>query len=450
MEPVAEKLLGWEMKFVKRIGQGGFGNVDLVELDNGNQCARKEFAQNQILTPTLLDNVVKRFEKEIKVQSAISHPNIVPIIDSDLSANPPYYLMPLAENSLDADISIDPTLGGAFVSAISDIVSALEEIHSMEIYHRDLKPQNVLRYTKDGNITYSISDFGLISMKESNLSELTKSGMGKGSDYYTAPEISNDLRNASARSDVYSLGCILHDMVGKEPRVPFREIKEDGDFGPILSACTKDDPSKRFASAKAVLDAILTVEYEPDGTLSDASEDFLTMLGASDAPDGDVWSRLADYLEEKATKADIAAICGQLTAEKIERACQDAPDCSKRLSLVFSEWVSGTNFNFDLADAIANRVEVFFQNCDLEAKVECLMALLELGTSHNRWYVERKFARLCGADMDENLAKRLVVKFHIDGKSAVCRKISHLEKSIDFNRANLHPKLVGALRGLCA
>lgn len=438
------------MRVVKRIGQGGFGNVDLVELDSGEHYARKEFAQNQPLTPALLANVIKRFTKEVKVQSAINHPNIVPVKFSDLSANPPYYLMPLAESSLDDDLNKDRTLGGTFVSAISDIVSALEEIHSMEIYHRDLKPQNVLRYTKDGKATYSISDFGLISMKESNLSELTKSGMGKGSDFYTAPEISNDLRKASARSDVYSLGCILHDMVGKEPRVPFREIKEDGDFGPILSACTKDDPRKRFASAKAVLDAILTVEYEPAGTLSDASEDFLAMLGAADIPEKEVWDRLTDYLEEKATRADIAVICGRLTTEKIERACQDAPDASKRLALVFAEWVAGTTFNFELSDAIANRVDVFFQHCDFEAKVECLMALLELGTSHNRWYVERKFVGFCGANMNENLAKRLVVKFHIVGKSAVCRKISHLERSIDFNRANLHPRLVSALADLCA
>ncbi len=320
----------------------------------------------------------------------------------------------------------------------------------MEIYHRDLKPQNVLRYTIDDKPTYSISDFGLISMKESNLSELTKSGMGKGSDYYTAPEIANDLRKASARSDVYSLGCILHDMVGKEARVPFREIKEEGEFGSILSACTKDDPAKRFPSAKAVLDAILTVEYEPAATLSDAPEDFLAILSASESPDPATWERLADYLEEKATTSDISAICGRLTADRIESACLDSSSAANRLALIFADWVCGTSFNFDLTDAIANRVEVFFQNCGFEAKVECLMALLELGTSHNRWYVERKFVRACAIDMDENLAKRLVVKFHIEGKNKVCRKISHLENSIDFKRTSFHPRLVNALADLCA
>ncbi|MCR9257530.1 MAG: serine/threonine protein kinase [Alphaproteobacteria bacterium] len=368
------------MKVLRRIGQGGFGNVDHVVMKDGTERARKEFSQNQPLSPELLENVQKRFSKEVKVQSAVDHPNIVPILSSNLSANPPNYTMPLAECSLDDDLTADRTLGGRFISALSDIVAGLEELHSMEIFHRDLKPQNVLRFSNDGQINYAISDFGLISMKESNLSELTKSGMGKGSDFYTAPEIANDLRKASPQSDIYSLGCILHDMVGTEARVPFREIKEDGDFGPILSACTKDDPTKRFRSAKAVLDAILTVEFEPSGEVSEASEDFLAMLTADSPPEASAWGRLADYLEDTATVADRDAICGKMTADRISNLCTANSEIANRIGLVFSEWVSKKAFNFELCDAIANRVEIFFEHGNLEAKAECLMALLEMGT----------------------------------------------------------------------
>ncbi len=241
------------MQCLKRIGKAALKCRSRRDGRREPNARAKEFSRNQPLSANLLENVKRRFAKEVKVQSAIAHPNIVPIIESDLNSDPPHYFMPLAESSLDDDLAADKTLNGSFVLALSDVVAALEELHSMEIFHRDLKPQNVLRFSHGENAIYAISDFGLISMKESNLSELTKSGMGKGSDFYTAPEISNDLRKASAQSDVYSLGCILHDMVGTEARVPFREIKEDGEFGPILAGCTKDDPSKRFASAKAVL-----------------------------------------------------------------------------------------------------------------------------------------------------------------------------------------------------
>lgn len=148
-------------------------------------------------------------------------------------------------------------------------------------------------------------------------------------------------------------------MVGTEPRVPFREIKEDGEFGPILAGCTKDDPSKRFSSARAVLDAILTVEYEPAGNISNASEDFLAILAAEQPPEAAVWSRLADYLDDGAPDLDIAAICGKLTADRIKVLCDADTDAAKRIGLVFADWVATTAFNFDHCDAIANRVEVF-------------------------------------------------------------------------------------------
>jgi len=436
------------MKTIARIGQGGFGNVDHVIADNGLEYARKTFSQNQPLTPEILENVRKRFSKEVRIQGSIDHRNIVPILNSDLAVEPPYYIMPLATSSLDRDLMTDPTLGGNFLSALSDIVAGLEELHGMEIFHRDLKPHNVLRFGEGEDAYYAISDFGLISMKETALSGLTKSGMGKGSDYYTAVEISQDLKSASVQSDVFSLGCILHDMVGTEDRVPFREIREPGEFAPILLNCTRDEPTKRFGSAKAVLDAILSIEYEPEGDVSEESTDFGSILSSDDEPTSEFWESLADFLENEATKPDIAAICGKLDSIKIRSVCADHSKQAKRIGLMFSEWVKGSAFNFDHSDAIANRLEEFYDHCDFETKVECLLAMLELGTSHNRWYVERKFARLCSAEMDDLLAKRFVVQLHVTGDK-ICRVFEHLERSISVDRKDYHPRIAKALSDIC-
>ena len=89
---------------------------------------------------------------------------------------------------------------------------------------------------------------------------------------------------------------------------------------------------------------------------------FLNMLQNGQPAAADAWPRLAEYLEDQASEGDIAAICGKLTAERIQVLCGADPDSAKRIGLVFSEWVSNADFNFYHCDAIADRVEnIFFE-----------------------------------------------------------------------------------------
>lgn len=441
-----------QIKKVADIDAGGFGNVDLVEDEHGARFARKSFAQNQPMSDELLENVKRRFVKEIRIQGAIKHRNIVPIVAADLSVDPPYYLMPVATQSLAKDLSTDRVLGGQFAGALGDIVAGLEVIHAMQIYHRDLKPQNVLRFS-DSSVTgnadfYAISDFGLIAMKESQLSALTSTGMARGSDYYTAPEITQDLRFASVQSDVYSLGCILHDMVGTSSRIPCGEIRESGPYSAILLGCTRKDPKARFKSARAVLDAVLSVDAAAASSVAQESVDFMSALDAEDALPVEFWQKLADYLEYEADDPNKREILIKLGLNRIADAISFAPSEANRIALIFANWVFSSGFSFEFCDPLANRLEAFINSCDFEAKAACLIAMLELGTSHNRWYVERKFVNLCGLQMDSNLADRLGIEFRILGKP-VCHMISHLERSISASRADLHPSLVRAIAEVC-
>jgi eukaryotic-like serine/threonine-protein kinase len=440
------------LRVIAFIDRGGFGNVEIVEDERGHRYARKTFSQNQPLSEVLLKNVLKRFDKEVRVQSSIQHPNIVPIVGHDLTANPPYYLMPLATSSLAKDLQADRTLGGAFLSALSDIVAGLEEMHSMQIYHRDLKPQNVLRFASgDGGAQqsyYALSDFGLISMKESQLSSLTSTGMARQSDYYTAPEITKDLRYASTQSDIYSLGCILHDMVGTDDRIPCGEIREGGPFAAILLGCTRKDPKTRFKSAKAVLDAVLSVDSASHPAPTQKTTDFIAILESGQPLTPLQWKEIADFLEYEASSHERRAVFMNLSVDRIAELCLSAPEHANRIALQFGDWIQNSSFQFEYCDALANRLEALISSTDFEAKVACLMAMLEMGTSHNRWYVERKFAALCGAKMDSNLAKRLAVEFRISGED-ICASINHLEGSIEWDRKNFHPVLVGALSEIC-
>lgn len=434
------------------IDSGGFGNVDLVEDEYGTRYARKSFAQNQPMSAELLDNVKKRFVKEVRIQGAINQRNIVPIISSELAVDPPFYLMPVATESLARDLAADRTLGGGFAGALGDIVAGLEVLHAMQIYHRDLKPQNVLRFSDSGATGnadfYAISDFGLIAMRESQLSALTSTGMARGSDYYTAPEITQDLRYASVQSDVYSLGCILHDMVGISSRVPCGEIREGGPYAAILLGCTRKDPKLRFKSARAVLDAVLSVDAAATTAVAQQSIDFIAALDSASPPPADFWQKLADYLEYEAADTDRREILIKLGLDRIEEMIASAPTEANRVALIFANWVFSSGFSFEFCDPLANRLEALIVSCDFEARSACLIAMLELGTSHNRWYVERKFMNLCGPNMDGNLASRVGIEFRILGQP-LCRMISHLERSISANRFALHPSLARAVAEIC-
>lgn len=80
------------LQFIKNLGGGGFGVVDLVQDEQGNTFARKSFSVSQPLPPQMVENVKKRFAREAKTQSGINHPNIVPVLYADMDADPPFYL----------------------------------------------------------------------------------------------------------------------------------------------------------------------------------------------------------------------------------------------------------------------------------------------------------------------------------------------------------------------
>ena len=96
---------------VKEIGRGGFGIVHEVTGEDGNKYAYK------ILNPAAFQQqdhamLVRRFEREVRYQQMVDHPNVVPVIEHNLTANPPWFVMPLAAGSLKDDLEADRILGG--------------------------------------------------------------------------------------------------------------------------------------------------------------------------------------------------------------------------------------------------------------------------------------------------------------------------------------------------
>lgn len=441
------------MQFIRNIGRGGFGTVDEVCDQAGRHYAQKTFSIFQAgnYTPELIENVRQRFVREAHIQATLNHPNIMPVLGTSLVANPPSFLMPVAVASLADDLMIDRKLGGAALRAIMDILAGLEELHSVGIYHRDLKPQNVMRLPDvQAGDRYVIGDFGLMSIKDTQLTVLTQTGMQMRSDLYTAPEIVSDLRQASAASDIYSVGCILHDMYGEGlERVPCAEVNDDrGPFAEVIAICTRRDRRRRFASAAALRDAILSVDLSGAVASERQVGDFILLLNSSDPIGPEAWEEIQRKLRQIYPSADAHLLLNHIPVARIAEVVSVNPQAAINICQIYCDWAKSNAFDFNLCDGIAIRLEEFLSLADVTCSVEVRLALLELGTSHNRWYVERIFTRLCGPSMEGNTARRMAMELRVLAGS-VCSKISHLERSINFDRANLHPALVSTLSQVC-
>lgn len=124
----------------------------------------------------------------------------------------------------------------------------------------------------------------------------------------------------------------------------------------------------------------------------------------------------------------------------MERLASEAPDLFASLGKDYAKYACGQSFDFDYCDVIANKADVFYQHGEFDVKALITLALLELGISHNRWFVERTFVRMAGQSISDDLAKRIVTEIDVQKLNFV-HLIDRLERSIDAQRDNLHPIL---------
>ncbi len=438
-------------KLIENIDNGGFGIVDLVKGEDGILYARKTFNLEQhMIDMGLEENAKKRFKQEAKFQSEINHLNVVPVLELFLEEDPPYFIMPLAESSLEKDVRKKTIDSSNFMDPILDILSGLEEIHSLDIFHHDLKPSNVLRFQKeDGTNFYAIGDFGLMSLQQrTGVTILTTLGMGKTSDFYTAPEIVVQLRNASAASDIYSVGCIIHDFVGTGSRVPNNEIIEKSEYGEILSFCTKREPRKRFKSIESLRDALATIDTSVFVSTTEIGlkiSEYLDRdpVALSESEVEEIIEYIEDESESLAERknAILKLDFGHIKIIKTY-------SIVNRFGSMYCDFIKDHSFQWGSCDALASRINMLIDEEGLSLQTEGIMALLYLGTSHNRWYVERMFANKVTHDMNSKLATRLKMQFILEDER-ICGAFSHLTRSIGYSYSSLHPVLLASVKKIC-
>ena len=156
----------------------------------------------------------ERFEREIAVAARLDHPNILPVEGSGVIDGTLYYVMPYVEGeSLRQQLDRGPLPVANAVCIAREVAQALAHAHARDVIHRDVKPENILL----SGARVLLADFGACRrMSAAGSSVISSAGIALGTPAYMSPEQAA-ARRLDARSDIYSLGCVLYEMLVGEP-----------------------------------------------------------------------------------------------------------------------------------------------------------------------------------------------------------------------------------------
>ncbi len=431
------------MKVIKQIGEGGFGIVSHVQDENGDDWAKKELSLEKI-HPDFIEQAVRRFKREVGYQSDINHINVVKIEIINLEEDPPWFTMPLASHSLQQSLSEDRTLGGDYTLPLFDILNGLETIHNKGYYHRDLKPANILAFIDEESTSYAISDFGLISAKDKETTQITSTGMQAGTEAYSAPECYTNFKDSNHLADIYSFGAILHDIFSEESsRIPYSNLTVPGKVGPVVERCTQREPAARFQDIGELREAFeVAIKGLPVNVQLTAVQQIIQRRENDQDAAPSEWQNALKYLSNTVDEDAEETLLNNLSLSEIDT-ISNYQGLFSRLAIKFASHIQNRGFSFELCDGLADRAMRFYQLGTDSIKAKMTIATLELGASHNRWYVENIFAKMAEPTISLTTAQRILNEANIQEYAFYDTAVKAL-KTIHKSESAIHPLLLGA------
>ena len=239
------------------IGSGGFGAVYRARDPlNDRDVALK------VLTRSTSSNTLERFRREARLAYEIDHPNVIGILHYGEDGGDRFIVMELMPINLREILRNGRLSMSTSLDVCRQAALGLRAAHERNVIHRDIKPENILA---DSNRAVKVSDFGIAHAAD--LPNLTATGVvGFGTRGYMSPEQFRDAKRVDARSDIYSLGVVLHEMLTGEAPAPFfmydkapvKQIRPSVPTGleRIVEKCTKLEPSRRYRTMDELLHEI--------------------------------------------------------------------------------------------------------------------------------------------------------------------------------------------------
>jgi eukaryotic-like serine/threonine-protein kinase len=260
------------------LGAGGMATVYLAEdLKHRRKVAVK------VLLPELSAVIgAERFIQEITTTANLQHPHILPLFDSGEAESFLYYVMPYIEgetlrDKLDREtqLSVDEA-----VKISSEVADALDYAHRQGVIHRDIKPANILLH--DGRPM--LADFGIaLAVSSAAGGRMTETGLSLGTPHYMSPEQATAEKDLSARSDIYSLGTVLYEMLTGDPPHTGSSaqqviMKIVTDEARSVTELRRSVPENVAAATSRAIEKLPADRFETAGAFKDALRD-VTFVG---------------------------------------------------------------------------------------------------------------------------------------------------------------------------
>jgi eukaryotic-like serine/threonine-protein kinase len=272
IDPLLGRELDGRYQILQKLGQGGMGAVyRCQQLGLGREVAIKVVSAHLVAET----EVVKRFLREAKLASRLSHPNAVAVLDFNQSEDGLFYLVMelVSGNTLDKVLETDKIMKPERIVRIgSQVCDALEGAHALSIVHRDLKPSNIMLLSR-GRDLVKVLDFGLaksVAPDQQNTT-MTNAGALLGTPAFMCPELALG-QPCDGRADLYSLGVVLYLMgTGQLPFISdsaheliAMHASDDAPpmtgvpraLGAVVDRMLRKNPDDRYASAAEAREAL--------------------------------------------------------------------------------------------------------------------------------------------------------------------------------------------------
>jgi len=246
-----ESALAGQYRIERVLGRGGMAVVYLAEdLKHRRRVAIKVFD-----SAVTADGGARRFLQEIQVTAQIDHPHILPLLDSGEAAGHLLYVTPYVEGgSLRDRLERERPLPLDDAIAIArEVADALAFAHGRGIVHRDIKPENILLASGHARV----ADFGIAqAVGSEGETRMTRAGFAVGTPLYMSPEQASGA-SIDGRSDVYSLGCVLFEMItGHAPMSGELPASVPAWLGSVLKRALAKSATERFQRAEQFAEAL--------------------------------------------------------------------------------------------------------------------------------------------------------------------------------------------------